>query len=73
MDTLRLGPEFTQFAIAFESSRRGEILGQDGLVSEFCTVAQERLENEVQDGNEAGIERWDLEVKLWELIQRLYR
>ena len=73
--------EIRRFAVAFESHRRSNVVGSNGMFIAFFAIAEEFQalcadqaddDNGNSDEYAQRYESWALEVQTWELLNRLY-
>ncbi|KAG5437807.1 hypothetical protein PCANB_000521 [Pneumocystis canis] len=70
-----LGEEFDEYAIIFDRYKDSEMFGENGLLSKYYMYGQKRLDVLIESEHHEDsleLEKWDLECKTWDLIQRLY-
>ncbi|EEB08973.1 nucleoporin Nup107 [Schizosaccharomyces japonicus yFS275] len=66
-----LGDEFDLFAELVEKKGK-DVFAEDGLLAAFYKACQEKIKQSTKENDTLAVEQWDLEMRTWDLVQRLY-
>ncbi|WBW75453.1 nucleoporin Nup107 [Schizosaccharomyces osmophilus] len=66
-----LGDEYESFANTFLANK-DDLFSSEGLLTSFCKLCEEKYLKACKEEDEELMDHWGLELRTWDLIQRIY-